>query len=230
MHFSDAHSRRLIGGLCLILGPALILIAWSTNPSFDNDTAGWVSDVADEPARWAFGVALMAVGAAVSVIGYLALVHLLREHKPLIGDAGGALAVGGTVLLGAVVGVGLAEVEAIRHLGDSEATASMIEAIDDSAASAVLYAGTLLMTVGLLMLAYGLFMARTAPRALAALFGIGAATQAAGALAFIGPVAIAGSALVFVALGGIGAQLLRETDEAWEHAPVYEGFHTVATA
>jgi uncharacterized membrane protein YdjX (TVP38/TMEM64 family) len=39
--------------------------------------------------------------------------------------------------------------------------------------------------------------------------------------------AIVGAAFLVVGLGAIGRMVLRETDEAWEHTPEYEGFRPV---
>jgi hypothetical protein len=39
--------------------------------------------------------------------------------------------------------------------------------------------------------------------------------------------AIVAAAVLVVGLGSIGRMVLRETDEAWEHTPEYEGFRPV---
>jgi hypothetical protein len=39
--------------------------------------------------------------------------------------------------------------------------------------------------------------------------------------------AVVAVALLGVGLGAIGRMVLRETDEAWEHTPEYEGFRPV---
>jgi hypothetical protein len=39
--------------------------------------------------------------------------------------------------------------------------------------------------------------------------------------------AVAAAVLLGVGLGAIGRMVLRETDEAWEHTPEYEGFRPV---
>jgi uncharacterized membrane protein YdjX (TVP38/TMEM64 family) len=39
--------------------------------------------------------------------------------------------------------------------------------------------------------------------------------------------AIVAAAFLVVGLGAIGRMVLRETDEAWEHTPEYEGFRPV---
>ena len=39
--------------------------------------------------------------------------------------------------------------------------------------------------------------------------------------------AVVAAAFLFVGLGSIGRMVLRESDEAWEHTPEYEGFRSV---
>jgi hypothetical protein len=39
--------------------------------------------------------------------------------------------------------------------------------------------------------------------------------------------AIVAAAFLVVGVGSIGRMVLRETDEAWEHTPEYEGFRSV---
>jgi hypothetical protein len=57
---------------------------------------------------------------------------------------------------------------------------------------------------------------------------------AVGALVFGFAIAVAtnwltivAAAFLVVGLGAIGRMVLRETDEAWEHTPEYEGFRPV---
>ena len=47
----------------------------------------------------------------------------------------------------------------------------------------------------------------------------------AGACMVVAPLVAA--AFLVVGLGAIGRMVLRETDEAWEHTPEYEGFRPV---
>jgi uncharacterized membrane protein YdjX (TVP38/TMEM64 family) len=61
-----------------------------------------------------------------------------------------------------------------------------------------------------------------------------AVSVAAGAILFgvaIGSamnwLAIVAAAFLVVGLGAIGRMVLRETDEAWEHTPEYDGFRPV---
>lgn len=231
MSFSEQRSRRIAAGVCLVAGPGLALAGWAMFPSVADPNADWVSDIAAEPSRASAGMAIAIVGVTLSILGYMALVHLLRERQPLTGDIGGAMAIIGTAVMAALMGLVLAQVEAIRQLGDSTETIAVIDAIDESSAALVLWLAPILATVGLAVLAVGLVRAHTAPPLFAALFGFGAVIQFVGLfLATSMPVVIVGSAAMFAGLAAIGMQLLMETDEEWEHVPAFEGFHRASAA
>ncbi len=155
----------------------------------------------------------------------MALVHLVREQHALMGDIGGGLAVVGTALIGALMGLELAMIESIRHLGSSAETVTLIEAIGDSSATIPMWVAPFAGTLGLVLLGLALIRARTAPVAYGALLALGAIVQLLGF--FVVPsmvLVIVAFAAMFVAQAGIGVQLLRETDEEWDHAPTYAGY------
>lgn len=229
MTYSEGRSRRRAAGICLIAGPGLVLAGAAIFPSLAADQEDWVADIAAAGTRGAAGSALVIVGLALSVLAYMALVHLLREHRPLAGDIGGALAIVGAALMTGLLGMSLAEVEVIRHLGSSAETAAVIDAIDESPAAIVMFVGTLLLPLGLVVLSIALARARTTPPLVAGLLGVGAVVFFVGNFGFL-PLLIAGSAAMFVATALIGMQLLAETDREWEHVPQFRGFHRAASA
>jgi len=231
MPFADRRFRRLASAICLILGPGLLLVGWAMFPSVDSDNTVWVADIAAEPDRAATGLSLVIVGIALSLVGYLALVHLVREQHAMLGDIGGGLALVGTAALGALMGLELAMIESIRHLGSSAETVTLIEAIGDSGAVVPLWVAPFASTFGLVALGVALIWARTMPMAYGALLALGTVVQFLGF--FVVPsmaLVIVGFASMFLAQAGIGVQLLRETDEEWDHAPTYAGlgFHRSA--
>lgn len=231
MTFADRRLRRLASAFCLIVGPGLLLVGWAIFPSVDGDNTVWVADIADQPDRAATGLALVIVGIALSLVGYMALVHLLRERHALLGDIGGGLAVVGTAGIGALMGLELAMIESIRHLGSSAETVALIEAIGESNALIPLWVAPLVGTLGLVVLGSALMWARTAPMTYGALLALGAILQLLGFFVVQSMVlVIVAFAAMFVAQAGIGLQLLMETDEEWDHAPTFvgAGFHRSA--
>jgi hypothetical protein len=228
MQFADHRSRRLAGGASLLVGPALILAGFAMQPGTDPEAAAWVADVAAAPGRAAASLTLVAIGTAVSLFAYLSLVHMLRERRPVLGDVGGALAIVGGASMLALMGAAIAEVEAIRELAGAASAETLVDAIDSSVAMGTLFVGAILGTVGVIVLAAGLYAAQTTPWPLSIGLGLGSLVLALGMFGFQSFAwVIVGAAITFLAMGGIGIQLIAETDEDWEHAPTFQGFRPV---
>lgn len=227
MQFADNRSRRLAGGTSLILGPGLMLTGWAISPTSGGDQTQWVADMAAAPAQGALGITFVIAGATLMVFAFLSLVHLLREHEPVWGDVGGALAIIGGVVSAAMMGLALAEIEVIRELGAGASTVALIDTIEGSAAVTTVYVVGLLRVVGMLMLAYALYESRTAPRPLTLTFAAGVIVETTGIFIFSFPVIIVGTALLFIGLAGMGVLLITESDEDWEHAPTFDGFRPI---
>lgn len=220
--------RRIIGGITLLVAPAVALAGWSMFPSLADDDTVWVAHVADGTTRAAASMALVGAGAALSVIAYLTLVHLVRERHPALGEVGGVLAAVGSALSVGIGGLALAEVEVVRAQGESAATVSAVKAVDQSSAALVMWLGPLVAAIGIVVLAFALYRSRTVPQAIAALLGLSAVVQFAGMfLAASVPVVIIGSGGLLLALGAIGILVLTQLDADWEHVPQYQGFRAL---
>jgi hypothetical protein len=81
--------------------------------------------------------------------------------------------------------------------------------------------------LGLACLAAGLYRARAVQSWMAISVGAGAILFGFAVGAAMNWLAVVAVALLGVGLGAIGRMVLRETDEAWEHTPEYEGFRPV---
>src|SRR5918997_1700067 len=82
-------------------------------------------------------------------------------------------------------------------------------------------------SLGLATLAVGLYRARAVQSWMAVFVGIGAILFGFAVATAMNWLAIVAAAFLLVGLGAIGRMVLRETDEAWEHTPEYEGFRPV---
>ncbi len=81
--------------------------------------------------------------------------------------------------------------------------------------------------LGMACLAVGLYRARAVQSWMAISVAAGAILFGLGVATAMNWVAIVAAAFLVVGLGAIGRMVLRETDEAWEHTPEYEGFRPV---
>jgi hypothetical protein len=229
MHLSDAHHfRKLVAGACMVLAPLVLLVATVVHPDVKTDEAAQLAVIADNLDAWLAAHLLALAAIALSVPAVLGLMHMLREREVSLGHVGGGLA-----MLGLLAYVGVVAVEglvgwAMGEAGDRGAMVALLTSINESAAIVIpFFILSLAFAVGMICLAVGLYRARAVQSWMAICLGVGAVL-----LAISGPAAatwlgIVAAAFLVVGFGSIGRMVYRESDEAWEHTPEYEGFRPV---
>src|SRR5918999_4448174 len=229
MHLSDAHHfRKLVAGACMVLAPLVLLVATVVHPDVKTDEAAQLAVIADNLDAWLAAHLLALAAIAMSVPAVLGLMHMLREREVSLGHVGGGLA-----MLGLLAYVGVVAVEglvgwAMGEAGDRGAMVALLTSINESAAIVIpFFILSLAFAVGMICLAVGLYRARAVQSWMAICLGVGAVL-----LAISGPAAatwlgIVAAAFLVVGFGSIGRMVYRESDEAWEHTPEYEGFRPV---
>lgn len=229
MHLSDAHHfRKMVAGACMVLAPLVLLVATVVHPDVRTDEAAQLAVIADNLDAWLAAHLLALAAIALSVPAVLGLMHMLREREVSLGHVGGGLA-----MLGLLAYVGVVAVEglvgwAMGEAGDRGAMVALLTSINESAAIVIpFFILSLAFAVGMICLAVGLYRARAVQSWMATCLGVGAVL-----LAISGPAAatwlgIVAAAFLVVGFGSIGRMVYRESDEAWEHTPEYEGFRPV---
>ena len=229
MHLSDAHHfRKLVAGACMVLAPLVLLVATVVHPDVKTDEAAQLAVIADNLDAWLAAHLLALAAIALSVPAVLGLMHMLREREVALGHVGGGLA-----MLGLLAYVGIVAIEGfvgwqMGEAGDRAAMVALLTSINESAAIVIpFFILSLAFAVGMICLAVGLYRARAVQSWMAICLGVGAVL-----LAISGPAAatwlgIVAAAFLVVGFGSIGRMVYRESDEAWEHTPEYEGFRPV---
>lgn len=229
MHLSDAHHfRKMVAGACMVLAPFVLLVATVVHPDVKTDEAAQLAVIASNLDAWLAAHLLALAAIALSVPAVLGLMHMLREREVSLGHMGGGLA-----MLGLLAYVGVVAVEglvgwAMGEAGDRGAMVALLTSINESAAIVIpFFILSLTFAVGMICLAVGLYRARAVQSWMAICLGVGAVL-----LAISGPAAatwlgIVAAAFLLVGFGSIGRMVYRESDEAWEHTPEYEGFRPV---
>src|ERR687895_2493883 len=229
MHLSDAHHfRKLVAGACMVLAPLVLLVATVVHPDVKTDEAAQLAVIADNLDAWLAAHLLALAAIALSVPAVLGLMHMLREREVSLGHVGGGLA-----MLGLLAYVGVVAIEGfvgwqMGETGDRGAMVALLTSMYDSAGILIpFFVMSLAFAVGMVCLAVGLYRARAVQSWMAICLAAGAVL-----LAISGPTAaawlgIVAAALLVVGLGSIGRMVYRESDEAWEHTPEYEGFRPV---
>ena len=112
--------------------------------------------------------------------------------------------------------------------GGTAAAASLLQGLNESAGIVIPFALVLFgFSVGMALLAVGLYRARVVQSWMAICAGVGSILFGVGIATAMNWLAIVAAAFLVVGLGVIGRMVLSETDEAWEHTPEYEGFRPV---
>jgi Domain of unknown function (DUF4386) len=229
MHLSDAHHfRKTVAGICMVLAPLVVLVATVVHPDTSMDEAAQLTTIAANLDAWLIAHLLALVGIVLSVPAVLGLMHMLREREVSLGHVGGGLA-----MLGLLAYVGVVAVEGLvgwqmGEAGDRGAMVALLTSLNDSAAIVIpFYVTSLAFAVGIVCLAVGLYRARAVQSWMAISLAVGAVLLAISGPAAATWLAIVAAAFLVVGFGSIGRMVYRESDEAWEHTPEYEGFRPV---
>jgi len=228
MHLSDAHHfRKLIAGACMVVAPLVLLVAMVIHPASDTNEATQVATIADNLDAWYVAHLLAFISIGLMVPAVLGLMHMLREREVAFGHLGGGLAMVGLLAFAGIVGMEMAMWQMVAG-GSTREAVGLLERLNDTTGIVVPF---LLVSfgfsLGLACLAYGLLRARFVQSWMAIFVAVGAIVFGFAIGTAMNWLAIVGAAFLVVGLGAIGRMVLRETDEAWEHTPEYEGFRPV---
>jgi hypothetical protein len=228
MHLSDAHHfRKMVAGACMVVAPLILLAAVIVHPASDMDEATQVATIADNLDAWYVAHLLALIAIAVMVPAVLGLMHMMREREVAFGHVGGGLAMLGLLAFAGIVGIELAIWQMVAGGSTREAVA-LLERLNGTAGITIpLVLVSFGFTLGLACMAVGLYRARAVQSWMAVSMAIGAILFGFAFATAMNWLAIVAAAFVVVGLGAIGRMVLRETDEAWEHTPEYEGFRPV---
>jgi hypothetical protein len=228
MHLSDAHhSRKIVAGACMVVAPIVLLVAMVIHPASDTDEATQVATIADNLDVWYTAHLLALVSIVLMVPALLGLMHMLRERQVTLGHVGGGLA-----MLGLLAFVGIVAMELVMWKlvgdGDTASAVSLLKGLNESAGILIPFALLSFgFSIGMALLSVGLYRARVVQSWMAVCVGTGAIVFGFGIATAMNWLTIVAAAILVVGLGAVGRMVLRETDEAWEHTPEYEGFRPV---
>lgn len=213
--------HRMACGLCLLAGPALILVAAIVDPSSgggDNDI-DYLQSLKDDPGLAQLSTALWMFGFALVAIGLIGLVHVIRDRGVVLANIGGALAIFGLIMFVALVTTTINDINMAEHL-DLKVADKLGDDVEDYWVGYLVFVPALLGTfLGFILLGVAVIRSKVFH-------------MAAGILIIVGIVAIVASedskamgivanALLLGGYGLIGLKLLGMTDEQWAgRAPI----------
>jgi hypothetical protein len=228
MHLSDAHhSRKMVAGACMVVAPILLLVAMVIHPASDMDEAAQVATIAENLDAWYAAHLIALVSIVLTVPALLGLMHVLRERQVALGHVGGGLAMVGLLAFVGLVAMELVMWELVSE-GDTAAAVTLLQGLNETAGILIPFALTSFgFAIGMALVAVGLYRARAVQSWMAVCVGVGSIVFGFGIATAMNWLTIVAAAFLVVGLGSIGRMVLRETDEAWEHTPEYEGFRPV---
>jgi hypothetical protein len=228
MHLSDAHhSRKMLAGACMVVAPLVLLAAMVIHPASDMDEAAQVATIADNLDAWYVAHLLALVSIAVMVPAVLGLMHMLRERQVAFGHVGGGLALLGLLAFSGIVAMELVMWQ-LASAGETAQAVALLERLNETTGIVIPFVLVSFgLALGLACLAIGLYRARAVQSWMAISVASGAVLFGVAIGSAMNWLAIVAAAFLVVGLGAIGRMVLRETDEAWEHTPEYDGFRPV---
>ena len=223
------HFRKMVAGFCMVFSPLLLLVAMVVHPEHSTSESSVVAAAAGHADAWYVAHLLALISIVLAVPAILGLMHMLREREVASGHVGGGLA-----LLGLIAFVGIVTLEGfvgwqMGQGGDRAEMVALLERVNESAGFAIpFYVMSIAFTLGLLVLALGLYRARAVQSWMALFLVVAGILVGIAGFTASELVAIVGSAFLLVGLGSIGRMVLAESDEDWETTPEYEGFRPLA--
>jgi hypothetical protein len=210
--------RRVACGLCLLAGPALLLVATIVDPSDnsggDDDHTKYLNSIKDNADAVQLNTALSIAGFALLVFGLTGLVHVIRERGVVLANIGGALAIIGAIFFVALITTNINDLNNAEHL-DLKVADKLSDSVDDYWAAYVVFIPALLGTfLGFILLGAAVIRSKVAH-------------VAAGILIIAGIVAvpfsensdvlgIIASVLLLAGFGMVGLRILGMKDEQWD--------------
>lgn len=219
------HLRKTITGICLIAAPLVLLVGQLIHPVDKTDAADELAVVARNLDRWYAAHLILLVSLVLMIPAVLGLAHLIHERRSTLAYTGGALSLIGVVAVAAVVGAdGIAGYFVAAAAPDSPSSVSVFDRLLNGGRMLPLYLATLLLGLGLLTLAVGLYRAKVVAPWSALAIGLGGIVIDIGFPAGVAAIVVAGMAVLLVGMAPIGYAVLTETDSAWAHTPDFTGF------
>jgi hypothetical protein len=222
------HLRKMVTGACLIAAPLVFIVSESIHPDDKTNATDEVRVIASGLDRWYTAHALEIVGMTLMVGAVLGLAHLLHERSAGAAVLGGALALIGLVMGAAAFGAeGLGGYYMVKHAP----SAAAVQAWDDMYNGMRIipfFAASLLIFVGLIVLAVQLFRTHVVASWQAGAIVLGALCVGAAGPSGVQALSVAGMVLLFVGLAPIGYMVLTESDAEWAHTPEFHGFGRTA--
>ena|SRR5918992_3917523 len=225
------HFRKMVAGLCMIAAPLLMLVAAVITPVYETDVGKQLAAVAGDADRFYIASLATLVALILLVPAILGLMHMLREREVAYGHLGGGLALLGSFLVMAIMGIQLVVWQMVAGGADRAEMIALLDRVNDTTGIVVpLFILSFAFALGFAILAAGLYRARAVHPWMAILIAAGGVMLPIGATIASEVVVSLGAVALLVGLGFTGWRVLMEPDSDWEHTPEVSGFRPLLGA
>lgn len=212
--------RRTATGLALIAAPLLFLLADVISPAWNDDTAAYVSEVAESPGAQAWSGLLYVIGFALIVPAVIGIAHLVKGRGVTLAHIGAGLAVLGLGAFPALAVTSIFDAVAVETIAQADYV-TLIDGLEDEAAAIALLLVVLIPALlSLLFIAAALWRSGLAPWWIAVVLIVSAVLLAAGSSQVLN---IVSDVLLLGAFGFIAVRILQMTDAEWDRPPEHWG-------
>ncbi|HEY2598311.1 MAG TPA: hypothetical protein VGJ79_07505 [Candidatus Dormibacteraeota bacterium] len=218
--WSASNFRRTLGGLCLIVAPAVQLVAMAMSPKGAGTANGVLQSAVQENGRFIQSDYLNILSGILFIPAFFAILHVVRGRGVVLAHIGVALALIGMVLFVFVSGGANLMVGVMGSPGlDSSAMTSLIQrALGGTSAVTATWLGLYVESLGFFLIGIAVWRSRFGYRWAGALISLWIVAD------FVTPVqndivdGLIGVIGIF-GLGAIGYRILVMSDSSWELAP-----------
>ena len=207
---------RKFAAIALVAAPVLWAVGSVIDPAWSDDTAEYLTEVADNEGLYLISGVLWTVGGLLLVVGLLGVMRLLRGRRVTLGQIGAGLMIFGAI--GLTSGLAFNGFEIAMATEDNrEAMVTLSDNLEDSGALAIYWLSFFILGIvlGALLLTIALFRSKVVPVWAPILLIV------AIAIGFVGGDDKWITALSFVVLAAgffpLAQRMLATSDDAWEH-------------
>jgi hypothetical protein len=206
--------RRVAAAVCLVLAPVVEIGAIALMPSISGKGAAQLASVTAHRDAAIASLVLDSIALVLLAGAMAGLATAVGRRFTRWANAGALLAVVGIADLLVMNGINAVATEMVVPGADATQMAALVDRMQASPAWSLILMLSLLVSVGLVLLAVGLFKARAIPRAAAACIAVGAILDGAGFAS--GTLVVAAAAFAIMLPGfAYAAQTLRSHAGSW---------------
>ena len=215
--------KRLGIGVSMILAPLLLGVGFAIHPTQSASGAEQLRVIAATPGRWDLAHGLILVSLVLFIPAVVGIMGFLQQRGAWLGLIGGTFVAIGVVFFAAWVGAEGFVSSALASLPANQQAAlapAMHAIIVPRGALSFVATTSFLLIAGLLVLAIGLFAARSVPRWMSVAMAVGVLLLIGGASIGALMSLVGGCALLVFGMGSMSVQVVKPPHEVQEAMPV----------